>query len=129
HPAEGGDDRERRLPGRGQLAHAQLALDLEPDEQEEDDHEAVVDPVVQRTLDRGGGRSEDEFRFPEMGVRLTPWGVGPEECDGGGGKKEQAAQDAGGGEFLERLKGPSDAEAGSDRSEWMAVGLRHRVPR
>ena len=48
---------------RRQLADQQLALDLQPDEQEEDRHQAVVDPVQQRLF-------EPERRHAETDVRL-----------------------------------------------------------
>ena len=47
HAADGGDRRQRRGAPVAQLAHHQLALDLQPDDEEEHRHQPVVDPVVQ----------------------------------------------------------------------------------
>ena len=51
HPADGGDRRHRRLPAVAQLAVDQLALDLQADDEEEDRHQPVVDPLPQVELD------------------------------------------------------------------------------
>ena len=51
--ADRGDDRRRQTPPLAQLAHVELAPDLEADDEEEERHQAVVDPVaeVQRDAD------------------------------------------------------------------------------
>ena len=41
-------DRQRRLARRRQFAGQRLALDLQPDQEKEDGHQPVVDPLVQR---------------------------------------------------------------------------------
>jgi hypothetical protein len=47
HAAERGDGRQQRAAAGRELAHQEFPLDLEPDQQEEHGHEAVVDPVQQ----------------------------------------------------------------------------------
>ena len=51
HAADGGHDRQRGGLGVAQVAVDQLVLDLEPDDEEEDHHQGVVDPVLQRLLE------------------------------------------------------------------------------
>ena len=46
HPTDRRDDGKRRLARRRQFADERLAFDLETDQQEEDCHERVVDPLV-----------------------------------------------------------------------------------
>ena len=46
HAAEGRDGWRRRLPAVAQLALHQLALDLQADDEEEQRHQAVVDPLL-----------------------------------------------------------------------------------
>jgi len=48
HAAHGGGGRQDHLGGLGQVAVDHLALDLQADEQEEQRHQAVVDPQQQR---------------------------------------------------------------------------------
>ena len=49
--ADRGDDRRRQTPPLTQFAHVELAPDLEADDEEEERHQAVVDPVAQVQLD------------------------------------------------------------------------------
>ena len=59
-----------------QLAGDQLALDLEPDDEEEDGHQRVVDPVHQRLGDREVARPDGELAVPPARVARGV-GVGP----------------------------------------------------
>ena len=52
HAADGRNDGQRGLAEGRQLALQQLALDLQADQKEEDRHQAVVDPVQQRLVER-----------------------------------------------------------------------------
>ena len=52
HAADRRDDRQHRLARLGQLADDDLALDLEPDDEEEERHQPVVDPVLERLRER-----------------------------------------------------------------------------
>ena len=47
HPTQGGESRQHRLALVLEFADDELALDLEPDDEEEDHHEAVVDQVLE----------------------------------------------------------------------------------
>ncbi len=51
HPTERRGGRQKRPARRRELAVHQLAFDLEPGEEEEDGHEAIVDPVLQVEVD------------------------------------------------------------------------------
>ena len=53
-----GHDGQRGPADRGQLTDQDLALDLEADHQEEDGHQAVVDPVEQRLREAQGAEGQ-----------------------------------------------------------------------
>ena len=69
HAADGRDRRQRRLPTRRQLAAQQLALDLQADQEEEDRHQAVVDPQQQRLVERQRADPHAEPRL-QQAVRV-----------------------------------------------------------
>ena len=71
-PAQGGGDGQRRAAHGGQLAHEHLALDLQPDDQEEDRHEPVVDPMRQVLGQREVADADSQFRMPQRRVALRP---------------------------------------------------------
>ncbi len=62
--SHGGCDRQRRPACGGELADQDLALDLEADDEEEDGHEPVVDPVDQRVGKGQITKSEPKVRRP-----------------------------------------------------------------
>jgi hypothetical protein len=70
HAARCGGDRQARLAWRGQFADQKLSFDLEPDEQKEDCHQTIVDPVIQRILEGPFCKPDTERRMPEMMIRL-----------------------------------------------------------
>ena len=47
HPAEGGEHRQGEAAALAQLADVELAPHLEPDDEEEERHQAVVDPIAE----------------------------------------------------------------------------------
>ena len=47
HPAEPGEQRQREAAALAQLADVELAPRLEPDDEEEERHQPVVDPVAE----------------------------------------------------------------------------------
>ena len=64
HAAGGRDDGQRRILERRQLAHQNLALELEADEQEEERHQPVVDPdAASESSQRESGSSDDNARL------------------------------------------------------------------
>ena len=48
HPADRAGDRQRRLARGRQFARQHLAFDLQPDQEKEDRHQPVVDPLMER---------------------------------------------------------------------------------
>ena len=65
HAADRCGDRQcRRAPG-SQVADREFALDLQPDDEEEDRQQRVVDPVQQRHPETGGPERKAEIRMPE----------------------------------------------------------------
>ncbi len=58
HPAEGGDHGYREPPPLAQFPDVELALGLEADDEEEEGHEPLVDPVAEVGGDPAASRSE-----------------------------------------------------------------------
>ncbi len=81
HAADRGDNRQRGATKRGQLADDELTLDLESNDEEEDRHERVVDPVLERLLEAEVAHEEARQRMPELVVRGMESGVRYQESD------------------------------------------------
>src|SRR3954454_20441046 len=80
HHAPGrGDRRQARGAWVAQLAAHELALDLQADDEEEDGHQSVVDPVLQVLGDGEVPDADGQVGGPEVHVG-DPGEVGPEEC-------------------------------------------------
>ena len=92
HPADRGHDRQRGGPGVAQVAVDQLVLDLQPDHEEEDHHQRVVDPVLQRLVEVQRPGVQDDVGVPERVVRRRPRAVGPDQRDGRGEQQQQRAR-------------------------------------
>ena len=56
HAAERGDHGDRQAPALAQLAEVELALGLQPDDEEEERHQPLVDPVAQVGRDAAAPR-------------------------------------------------------------------------
>ena len=106
-PARRSGDRRPDLAPSGQLAHDDLALDLHPDDEEEDHHQTVVDPLLQPAFkveepDVDGDVVMDEV-FVEVGERRV-----------GGDQREQHRADdhdaTGGLGTAELLEGADEAD-------------------
>jgi hypothetical protein len=81
HAANGSIDWQRRLPPRRELPLQQLLLDLQPDKEEEDRHQAVVDPEHQRLGQRQVPVADDEVGEEELLIACAPRAVCPQERD------------------------------------------------
>ena len=66
HPADRGDDRRGEPAALAQLPHVELAPDLEPDDEEEERHQPVVDPVQQVERQLVVAERDRELRVPEL---------------------------------------------------------------
>ena len=71
--------RDRDPPPLAQLPHVELALGLEPEDQEEERHQALVHPVPQVLGDPGVPEADRELRRPDRLVRVRPRRVRPQE--------------------------------------------------
>ena len=92
HPAQGRRHRQDRLVEGGQPAHHHLPLDLEPDDEEEDRHQEVVDPVVQRHRVVVLADLEAQLDVEQMEVGLGPGRVRPGQGHQGAGQQDDAAR-------------------------------------
>ena len=86
HAARGSQDGQRGPPTILQLARRQLAADLQPDHEEEDGHQSLVDPESQRAVDRVPADTERQVRGPERPVARLPGRVRPHQRNRGGPK-------------------------------------------
>ena len=93
HPTRRGNERKRRPPGRGQLAMQQLVLYLQPDGEEEQHHQPVIDPMMDRLGEDGAAHAELQFGMPQPLPRCMPGQVGSGHRD----DRAQHQQDAGKG--------------------------------
>ena len=88
HPGGGGDDGQSPL-GRGrQPSVVPLALHLQPDEQEEDGHQSVRDPLVDRH-DAEARHRRTDFGFENVVEGVRQAAVGEDQSDGCGGDQEK----------------------------------------
>ena len=79
HAADGAGDRQRHLRGLRQRALHDLALDLEPDQQEEERHQPVVDPQHQRLAEIDELPGEAEPGVEQALDRAGEWRIGQDQ--------------------------------------------------
>ena len=76
HPAERGEHRQRDAAALAQLAHVELAPRLQADDEEEEHHQAVVDPVAQVLGERVAADADRELG-PPHGCGRSPGRCSP----------------------------------------------------
>ena len=91
HAADRRRDRQRRLARGRELSREGLPFDLEADQQEEDRHQPVVDPLMNRQRQLVAGRADRDGRRPEAVVRVRPTGIGGHHGGAGTGEEQQSA--------------------------------------
>src|SRR5919108_441713 len=106
HPPDGGDPGERGRAPIPELAREELALDLEPHDEEEQRHQAVVHPVAEVLGDRPVTERQPDAGPPDRVVGVAPGRVRPRQRDQGGREEERRARGRRRQELLER---PEDA--------------------
>src|SRR5262245_30294586 len=75
------------------MAGDELALDLETDDEEEHDHQRIVDPVLERERERVGPDRDPDLRVVEAEVRVRPRRVRPQHSGDRARQKDRAARD------------------------------------
>ena len=78
-PPSAGEHRDRQPPALAQLAEVELALGLEPDDEEEERHQPLVDPVAQVGRDAAAADRDRQPRAPQRFVGVRPRRVGPHQ--------------------------------------------------
>src|SRR5690606_11628177 len=91
-------DRQRRGRTLREMPDGELALDLEPDDEEEHGQERIVYPLAQRQLERGTAEREPERRFPERLEGLGKPRVRYRDRDDGRDEQKSAGRRRPGGE-------------------------------
>ena len=87
HAAEGSHDGECGCLGVAEVTVDHLTLYLEPDDEEEDRHEAVVDHVLKVLVEMKRPEVDDQRGLEDLEIRGRPAGVGPDHCDDRSGQK------------------------------------------
>ena len=90
HPAQRADARQRRLLQASQRAVHELALDLQPDGEEENRHQPLVDPVMQAHVQRQ--RRRPDFCVPERQIRPRHRAVRQRQRHRGGSEERDRAE-------------------------------------
>ena len=91
HAAGGGDARQHAArPGR-ELAVQHLALDLQPDQQEEDRHQPVIDPQQQRLGDLERAELDGDRRVEQAVIEPGQRRIGQDQRQDGGTHQDEAA--------------------------------------
>ena len=104
HPAQRGERRQGGGTRVAELAEEELALDLEPGEEEEQRHRGVVHPAPQREVEvHRAAERHTEGGVPELLVAVAPSRVGPDE----GGDRGHQHDGAGGGFELHEAQRPA----------------------
>ena len=112
-----------------QLAGDQLAFDLQPDHEEEQRHQPVVDPVAQVHGQAPAADLDGQLGVPQRLVGALPGRIRPYQGNGGGGQQDQAAGDLG---VQELPQGPGQppghpAVAGAPGALYRRTASRHRA--
>src|ERR687892_967301 len=79
HPTERGDNRRRDPSMLAQLAHVKLTADLDTGDEEEERHQAVIDPVTKVERELASADPDRERGAPEVFVARRPWRVRPHQ--------------------------------------------------
>ena len=92
HAAERGHRRECGSARVGEFAADEFLLDFEPDDEEEDNHQGIVDPRLKRLVDREQrAEFETDVEVDEGLVGVLPRRVGPHQRNDGGEDQEKSA--------------------------------------
>ena len=88
HADGGSDQRQTTARGIAQIAFQPLALDLQPDEQEEDRHQAVIHPEVQ--IGRPMDRKRSGRKMEEVAIGIAPPAIGDDQRQRGRADQQQS---------------------------------------
>src|SRR5918996_2421567 len=93
HPADRREHGHARTAAVAELAHVELATHLEPEDEEEERHQPVVDPVPEIAVETDVSDSQRELRRPQLLVARGPRRVDPDERRDRGCEEEERAAD------------------------------------
>ena len=105
-PPRRGDHGQRGLARSAQVAVDDLSLDLERDQEEEQGHQAVVDPVAEVLVDREIADPDVELRVPERLVSGDAEDVHPDQRDDRPGEQRESPARLGLEEVGDRIEHP-----------------------
>ena len=128
HAADRAEARSDQQTTVAKVAGRQLALDLEPGQQEEQGHQALVDPEAQVLRDRPSPETQHHRREPHLFVAAPPRRVDPHERDRDRDEHRQRARGRGTQELLHGTDDdPWDGTIGARprRADVLGMGWRH----
>ena len=101
-----------------QLALDQLPFDLQPDDEEEDRHQPVVHPLLEREVDRMAAERDRQMGVPQLEVGLLPRRVRPDER----GDRRDDEDDSARTLRVEEVAEGADGDAASRRhADWRSL--------
>jgi len=109
HSAESAHDGKHSASRRSELPYQNLPLDLKPNDEEKENHQPVVDPVMQSLIKNEVTNPHGEVRVPQLMIGLLPRGVRPDESYHRADEQHDAT---GGFQFGESLEGTGDPPYG-----------------
>ena len=71
---------------------SKLALDLEPNDEEEDRHQPVVHPEMTAPCENAAAEGQRDICLPHGVIGVFPGRVSPDKRDGGDGEQKNAAR-------------------------------------
>ena len=104
HAAERRAERGRDAPAVAQLADVELALGLEPDDEEEERHQPLVDPLAQLERDAVVAEADRELGGPDRLVGVRPRRVRPQQGGDRGAQQHERAAALGVQEVAQRRR-------------------------
>src|SRR5262249_45402871 len=122
------DDGQGRTLRVAELPQDQLALHLEPDHEEEERHQAVVDPVMERVTHLQVPDLEADLGLPEMAVGFRERGVGEYQRDHRAREQDDPARRLDVEKALDGLDQTIDRLVGQAQRRSSAL-LRHAIRR
>ncbi len=104
HATECGEGRQCRSAPIAEFAVDELTFDLESDDEEEQRHEPIVDPRVEREVEVDQvADAQRNLGVEELAISTRPGRVGPDQCDDRTDEHDDAASSLDRGEPLGRL--------------------------
>ena len=124
HPPQGGGDGQNSLPQILEFAHDEFPFDLQADDEKENGHQSVIDPVLQGVVHLEATQADGETGLPDPQEPIGRWQIRQRQGDGRGHQEDDAT---GGFDVQEAFQGIDQAVDGfaGQKAFGCVVGLGH----